>query len=148
MRNSELNHVERLWIRKPQLTSDCSDWSLLRWWRIMLPCCYKCSWWLFVDGGDLRACFWQCLHTTQERGGGREGEGCEELLPYIEVPVGRVENLWFSLSRHFVMFYIVQLIKYKSLTKDLDSLRTSATWAAIVLPQTCTPPSPPTLAIT
>lgn len=65
---------------------------------------------------------------------GREGqrEGCEELLPYIEVPMGRAEHLWFFLSRRFVMFYIVQIIKHKSSTKDSASPWTSATWAAIV----------------
>lgn len=31
-------------------------------------------------------------HHPGERGE-RGREGCEELLPYIEVPVGRVENL-------------------------------------------------------
>ena len=56
----------------------------------------------------------------------RDTQTYEELLPYIGIPVGRLENLWFSLSTHFVMFYIIQLIKHKSLTKDLDSLWTSA----------------------
>lgn len=82
-------------------------------WRNML---LKYSWCLFVDSGGFRGCFRRCRHNQRERA----------LMPYIEVPVGRVENLWFSLNRHFVMFYIIQLIKHKSLTKDLDSPWTSA----------------------
>lgn len=57
----------------------------------MLPCCYKCSWWLFVDGGGFRVCLTMTAHHPGERG--RQGERCEELLPYIEVPLGRVEHL-------------------------------------------------------
>lgn len=46
----------------------CEDWSLFQLrMTMMLPCCYKCSWWLFVDGGGFRVCLTMTAHHPGER---------------------------------------------------------------------------------
>lgn len=57
----------------------------------MLPRCYRCSWWLFVDGGRFRGCLTMHAHHPGEGGTGGAMRGA--LALYMSSPWERGERL-------------------------------------------------------